>query len=60
MRFIDWIYFIFAAIVFLTRKYVFIGKKHVIHHDIIQEITLNHTVKSFRHIETFLLRKKAF
>ena len=45
---------------FKSWKYVFIGKKHVINHDIVQEIKFKQfiTVKSFRHIETFLSHKK--
>ena len=38
---------------FKSWKYVLMGKKHVIYHDIVQEIK-KHTVKSFVHIETFL------
>ena len=45
---------------FKSGKYVFIGKKRVINHDIVQEIKFKHTVKSFRHTETFLSRKKHF
>ena len=49
---------LYFASKFKSRKYVFIGKKHVINHDIVQEIKFKHTVKSFRIIETFLSRKK--
>ena len=45
---------------FKSRKYVFIGKKHVIYHDYVQEIKFKHKVKSFGHIEKFLLRYKHF
>ena len=45
---------------FESQKYVFIGQKRVIYHDIVQEIKFKHAVKSFRHIETFLSQKKAF
>ena len=45
---------------FKSRKYVYIGKKHVIYHDSEQEIRLKHTVKSFRYIEKFLSQKKPF
>ena len=31
-------------------------RKHVIYHDIVQETKFKHTMKSFRRIETFLLR----
>ena len=34
---------------------VLIGKKHVIYHYIVQLIKFMHLVKSFCHIETFLL-----
>ena len=42
---------------FKSRKYVFTGKKHVIYHDIVQEIKFKRMVKSYRHKETFLSRK---
>ena len=45
---------------FISRKYVFIGKKHVMYHGIEQGIKFKHTVKSFRHMKTFLSRKKPF
>ena len=41
---------------FKSQKNVFIGKKHVIYHDIVQEIKFKNTVKGFHQIETFLLR----
>ena len=39
---------------FKSRKCVFIGKKLVINHDIVQSIKFKHTLKSFCHLETFL------
>ena len=47
---------------FKSRKYVFMGKKRVILHAIVQEIEFKHihVVKSFRHIETFLSKKNPF
>ena len=43
-----------------SRKYVFVGKTHVIYNDIVQEIKFKHSVKSVHHIEMFLLRKNPF
>ena len=42
-----------------SQKYVFIGKQHVIYHDVVQEIKFKHTVKSVRHIKNVSVMKDA-